>query len=180
MNQQCVKRGTGLACLVALMSVLSGCGNDQDDLRAWMDEVRRSTPVVREVLDPPKSFEPFRYVVAGFLEPFSQQRLNGAAGGGHESGSLRPDMNRAKEPLESFALDSFKLVGHLRQGRRYVALMQVDNMVHSVRVGDRVGQNFGRVTKISEAEVSVKELVQDAAGEWVERDSALRLQETRP
>ncbi len=68
------------------------------------------------------------------------------------------------------------MVGNLRQGSANVALLQADTALFQVRVGNYVGQNFGRVLRISESEVAIRETVQDAAGDWVERDTALQLQ----
>jgi type IV pilus assembly protein PilP len=42
-----------------------------------------------------------------------------------------------------------------------------------------MGQNFGVVTGIDESQISLKELIQDSGGEWVERDSALQLVEAK-
>ena len=91
---------------------------------------------------------------------------------------LTAEINRRKEPLEAYPLDNMNMVGSLtREGRRY-ALLRVDNLLYQVKVGDYLGQNFGRITKISETEISLREVVQDAAGEWIERTSTLQLQET--
>ena len=69
------------------------------------------------------------------------------------------------------------MVGSLtRQARRY-ALLKVDNLLYQVKNGDYLGQNFGRVMKISETDITLREVVQDAAGEWIERSSTLQLQE---
>jgi type IV pilus assembly protein PilP len=86
-------------------------------------------------------------------------------------------MNRRREPLESYPLETLRMVGTLFQGKRVHALVQADKTLHQVKVGNYLGQNFGVVTKISEAEVALKELIQDAGGDWVERASTLQLQE---
>jgi type IV pilus assembly protein PilP len=64
----------------------------------------------------------------------------------------------------------------LRQGRS-VALVSVDNMLYQVRVGDYMGQHNGRVVKIEESRIELREVVQDASGEWVERTASLQAQE---
>jgi type IV pilus assembly protein PilP len=58
-----------------------------------------------------------------------------------------------------------------------VALIKVDNLLYQVHPGNYLGQNYGRVTKVGESEVVLRELVQDAAGEWIERTATLQLQE---
>ena len=56
------------------------------------------------------------------------------------------------------------------------AIIQADASLYQVRAGNYMGQNFGVVTRVTEEQVLVKELVQDAAGDWVERESTLQLQ----
>jgi type IV pilus assembly protein PilP len=177
------RAGSPLARIVAVAATglaLTACDADRQDLQTWMDETRRNTPTVSDKIAEPKRFVPFRYESTGELDPFSLGKLKvglssvpGRAGSG-----LKPDTTRRREPLESFPLDNLKMVGNLRNDSAHVALLQADTALYQVRVGNYIGPNFGRVLKISEAEIAVREIVQDAAGDWVERDTALRLQET--
>jgi type IV pilus assembly protein PilP len=86
-------------------------------------------------------------------------------------------MDRRREPLESYPLESLHMVGVLMQGATIHALISVNNALHQVKVGNYMGQNFGVVTSITEHEVVLRELVEDAYGDWVERTSTLTLQE---
>jgi type IV pilus assembly protein PilP len=79
--------------------------------------------------------------------------------------------------LEAFPLDSMKMVGTVSRQGQPNGLLKVDNLLHSVKVGDYLGQNFGRILKITESGIELREIVQDASGEWVERISTLQLQE---
>mgnify|MGYP000880858758 FL=1 len=72
------------------------------------------------------------------------------------------------------------MVGVLIKGGQSHAIIAADKTLHQVHVGNYMGQNYGRVTAISESEVTLKELVEDANGEWVERVSTLQLQEQAP
>jgi len=90
---------------------------------------------------------------------------------------VAPELARRKEPLEAFPLDSMALVGSLVQAGKPVALVKVDSLLYQVRPGNYLGQNYGRVTKINETEVTLREIVQDAVGEWIERTATLQLQE---
>jgi type IV pilus assembly protein PilP len=157
---------------------LSACDSERAEIQTWMDEARRNTTVRVDKLPEPKSFEPFRYRASTEIDPFSLGKLKVGVAAGRPGGGVQPDLTRRREPLESYPLDNLRLVGNLRQGAANIALLQADTALHQVRVGNYVGQNFGRIMRISETEVAVKELVQDAAGDWVERDTALRLQET--
>ena len=90
---------------------------------------------------------------------------------------IAPELARRKEPLEAFPLDAMALVGSLTKAGQPVALVKVDNLLYQVRPGNHLGQNYGRVIKISETEVTLREIAQDAAGEWIERAATLQLQE---
>ena len=90
---------------------------------------------------------------------------------------LAAEMNRHREPLEAYPLDSMSMVGSLTRDNNRFALLRVDNLLYQVKVGDYLGQNFGRVTQITETGITLREIVQDAAGEWIERSSTLQLQE---
>jgi type IV pilus assembly protein PilP len=162
--------------------LVAGCEADHGEIRAWMEETRRNTPRVVEKVAEPKRFEPFRYEPSVDPDPFALAKLKAQnVALARASGGPQPDVSRRREPLESFPLDNLRMVGNLRQGASNVALVQVDTALYQVRVGNYVGQNFGRVLRISEGEVAIRETVQDAAGDWVERETALKLQggETR-
>ena len=85
--------------------------------------------------------------------------------------------SRRKEPLEATPLDAVAMVGSLTKSGRPVALVRVDNLIYQVRVGNYLGQNYGRITAVTEASVVLREIVQDAAGEWIERPATLQLLE---
>ena len=167
--------------VIALVAIaLSACTADVSELQGWMDETRTNAPRRTTRLEEPKRFEPFRYEARSDIDPFSNSKLQVALARftDRNKGGLTPDLNRRREPLESFPLDGLRLVGHLsRASSGPVALVEADKVIFQLRVGNYVGQNFGRVTRITETEVGVRELVQDAAGDWVERESALALQE---
>jgi type IV pilus assembly protein PilP len=90
---------------------------------------------------------------------------------------LAAEINRRKEALEAYPLDSMSMVGSvMKQGQPY-ALLKVDNLLYQVKVGDYLGQNYGKIMQITETQVTLREIVQDAAGEWIERQGSLQLQE---
>ncbi|WP_295642897.1 pilus assembly protein PilP [uncultured Methylibium sp.] len=175
-------RGLARARLLPVLSVsllVAACGTEQEELRVWMDQQKREVRPNIAPLSPPKRFDPQAYEQARAVEPFSSQKLTVALKqeARQPNSLLAGELNRRKEPLEAYPLDSMSMVGSVaRQGRPY-ALLRVDNLLYQVKVGDYLGQNYGKITKISETEVSVREVVQDAAGEWIERPSALQLQE---
>lgn len=173
-----MKRLTVITLSLAALS-LGGCGNDQSELQDWTAQQRRETRATVQPLAPPKKFSPEPYDASLSVDPFSVQKLRVAVKqeAAQPNSLLTAEMNRRKEPLESFPLDSMVMVGSLvRQGRPF-ALLKVDALLYQVKQGDHLGLNFGRITQISETEITLREVVQDAAGEWIERTSTLQLQE---
>ena len=168
--------------VLLLGAALSGCMAESEDLHAWMAEKRRTTkPKVTPIAEP-KKYVPLAYSEGASFDPFSSDKLTQALRretGPANAGTLlvTPELNRRKEPLESFPLDVMTMVGSLDRSGQRVSLVRVDNLLHQVRVGNYLGQNYGRVTKINESEVALREIVQDAAGEWIERNTVLQLQE---
>ena len=163
--------------------VLVGCGaSSEDELRQWMQEQKSQTRPKVTPISEPKQFKPESYTQVTAIEPFSSQKLTQALKRDSTqtavSGALiAPELARRKEALESFPLDTMALVGSLIKTGQPVALVKVDNLLYQVRPGNYLGQNYGRVMMIAETEVSVREIVQDAAGEWIERTATLQLQE---
>ena len=158
---------------------LSACGGEQQELTQWMDQQRREVKPSVEPLSPPKKFTPQPYVALGGVEPFSSQKLTVALKqeAKQPNSLLAAEINRRKEPLEAYPLDSMSMVGSVQKAGRPYALLRVDNLLYQVKRGDYIGQNYGKITKISETDVALREIVQDAAGEWIERTSTLQLQE---
>ena len=170
--------------LLALISAfLGGCGSSkEDDVRQWMVEERNQTRPKVKPIPEPKQFKPEAYTNASTIEPFSNQKLTQAlkrdsAQVASNGGLVAPELARRKEPLEAFPLDAMNLVGSIVKAGQPVALVKIDNLLYQVKLGNYLGQNYGKVTKISETEVTLREIVQDAVGEWIERVATLALQE---
>ncbi len=159
--------------------LLAGCTADTDELQGWMDQQRREAKPSVTALIPPKKFDPAPYSSAQAVEPFSAQKLSVALKqeARQPNSLLAAELNRRKEPLEFFTLDGMSMVGSVNKQGRPFALLKVDSLLYQVKVGDYLGQNYGKITKITETEIALREIVQDAAGEWIERPSSLQLQE---
>ena len=168
-----------MAAVLAAGTLLSGCGNPHEELQAWMDQQRREAKPRVPPLLPPRKFDPQPYTAISVVEPFSGQKLQVAIKQEtrQPNSLLAAELNRRREPLEAYPLDALTMVGSVvRSGRPY-ALLSADNLLYQIKVGDYIGQNYGRITRITETEISLREIVQDAIGEWVERMSTLTLQE---
>src|SRR5690606_28726755 len=90
---------------------------------------------------------------------------------------IAPEMARRKEPLEAFPLDTMAMVGSLNKVGKPTALLKVDKLLYQVQVGGYLGPNYGRITKITETAIQLREIVQDPTGDWVERDTSRERQE---
>jgi type IV pilus assembly protein PilP len=161
---------------------LSGCmGSEQEDLQRWMAEQRAQVRPTVPPITEPKKFTPQAYTEVSAFEPFNMQKLTQAlrrdSNQPSTSGLIAPELARRKEALEAFPLDSMAMVGSMNRKGEPVALVTVDKLLYQVRVGNYLGLNYGRITRISETELGLREIVQDAAGEWIERVATLQLQE---
>ena len=165
-----MKRLTTLFLLLGL----SGCGGgNMEDLKSFVDQAGKDMQGKIEPLPEVKVYEPFTYNAFDLPDPFKPRKLSTGGGGG-----MQPDLNRPKEPLEAFSLETLKMVGMVsRQGVIHAVIKTPDNAIYHVRKGNYIGQNFGLVTQISDSEVTLREIVQDSAGDWSERTSTLILQE---
>lgn len=171
----------GISALI--LAALAGCGaSGEDELRQWMAEQRSQMRPRVTPISEPKQFKPESYTQVSSIEPFSKEKLTQAlkresAQPATNNALIAPELARRKEALEAFPLDSMSMVGSMVREGKPAALLKVDNLLYQVRPGSYLGQNYGRVTKITETEVVLREIVQDAVGEWIERRAALQLQE---
>ena len=171
-----------LPALVVGSLTLSACGTSDQELQSWMTDQRNQSRPKIERLPEPTKFAPQGYTQDGVVEPFSNQKLAQALKRDSNQSTantalIAPELARRKEPLEASPLDAVAMVGSLIKAGKPVALVRVDNLLYQVRAGNYLGQNFGRITKVSETGLSLREIVQDAAGEWIERTATLQLQE---
>jgi type IV pilus assembly protein PilP len=169
--------------LMACLALLAGCtSSDQEEVQQWMTEQRNGTRPRVQPIPEPKKFLPQAYTQETAIEPFSLQKLAQALKresnqANANAALVTPELNRRKEPLESYPLDAMAMVGSLTRQSQPIALVRVENLIYQIRLGSYLGQNYGKVMKISETEVALREIVQDATGEWTERTALLQLQE---
>lgn len=169
-------------CLVGLSLVAACSSSDEEQLQQWMTEQRNQTRSRVARLPEPTKFTPQAYTQDSVIEPFSDQKLaqalkRDAGQPAATSALINPELARRKQPLEASPLDAVAMVGSLIKAGQPVALVRVENLLYQVRVGNYMGQNYGKVTKVSETGISLREIVQDAAGEWIERTATIQLQE---
>ncbi|WP_338845847.1 pilus assembly protein PilP [Massilia sp. W12] len=171
-----------LLATMACAALLSGCGGDGvEEVKVWMkQETEKARPSVKP-LPETKEFVAAEYTSKEQVEPFNPAKLLVVLDrlSAKNSSGLKPDRDRNKELLESFPLDTIKMVGVLQKKGVIIGLVQVDKSLFQVKAGQYLGQNEGKITKISETQIDIKELVQDPTGDWVERAATLELQENK-
>lgn len=171
------------ALWILVAAVLAGCSAEPDgDLQEWVQAERTSAKPRITPLTEPKQFMPQEYKVGQGVDPFSMTKLTLAlrretAQSTAGTSLIAPEQSRRKEELESFPLDTMTMMGSLdRQGQK-TALLRVEKLLYQVRAGQYLGQNYGRIMQVTENSIQLRELIQDASGDWVEKMTTLDLQE---
>jgi type IV pilus assembly protein PilP len=161
---------------LALVVVVAGC-TPSEDTRQWVAREKAKKGAPLQPLPVIKTFETFVYKDQDKRDPFDlsadEQEQAGNTG-------PHPDQNRPREPLEAFPLDGLKMAGTLGLAKSIEGLVRdPDGVVHRVRVGNYVGQNFGRITAIGEDRIDIVEMVPNGGGAWIERPAAIALSDTK-
>ncbi len=160
---------------IVLMAIgLSACGGDGlEDLKSFVENTGKDAQGKIDPLPEIKAYEPFTYSAFDLPDPFKPRKLSIGGGGG-----VQPDLTRPREPLEAFSLETLAMVGVVSKGGVTHAVIRTpDKAIYHVKKGNYLGQNFGLITQITDSEVTLREIVQDSAGDWSERISTLVLQE---
>lgn len=169
-----IKTSTRCVLAVLTLALLAGCDAGVGELEQWVaqEKSKRGAP-----LPPPpvlKTFENFEYTAQDLRDPFAagvseeaeQEQANGP----------RPDQNRVREPLELYPLDGLRMVGTLGlTGSAEGLLKDPEGVIHRVRTGNYLGQNYGRITAIGEDHIEVVELIPNGTGGWMERQASISL-----
>lgn len=170
-------------CVVTAIMSLSACVGDNQftDLRAQMDEIKKRP---KGNIEPPpefKAYTSFAYSAAALRSPFSPPmdvELIEATG---QKSAVKPDLERPKEALEEFGIDSLSMVGTLNKpGNILFALVQDTNGgLHRVAVGNYMGRNHGKVFNVTPQKIDVIEIVSDGQDGWIERPRTIALREQK-
>lgn len=176
-----VKVGMPRLLLAAMtVSLLVGCGSDgYQDLRDYVGEVKAREKGAIEPLPEIKTFETFIFNEVGLRDPFvPAETIQSSVEISASSGGIHPDAGRRKEELESYSLDSLRMMGTLELKGLYWALVKAgDGTIHRVLPGNYLGMNHGKINRILGDKIELTEIISDGTGSWSERQAALALAE---
>ena len=162
-------------------SITAGCSHDMSDLDNYIAEVKARKSSAIDPIPQMKPYEPFTYTRMNDrspFEPFTKDLPSTVQSTKMSPNSLQPDLARNREPLEEFPLDGIRLVGTLEIRQQSFALLRdPDGIVHRATYGDHMGQNYGRIVGITDAEVQLEEIVPDGLGGYVKRPALIALSE---
>lgn len=165
-----------------ILLAMSGCGGDDfSDLRKYIQEVQARPKGAIDPLPETKVVETFIFNPDGLRDPFRPTDNISDANNSDVAGytGIRPDTERRKEELEAYTLDSLRMVGTLTDQKGLWGLIKAkDGTIHSVQVGNHIGQNYGKIIRILDDKIELMEIVPDVKpGTWREQQATLALAE---
>ena len=162
---------------LALAMLLSGC-YQEDNLNRYIDEVKARPASPIPPIPAVKTYTPYTYEGLTGRDPFRQSISEGAeqvAQSGPAKGP-RPDLQRPREYLERYELDTLEMVGTFsKESSDWALIKDPDGVVHRVAVGNYMGKNHGKINTISADEVGLSEFITDGVGGWLVRDASIAL-----
>ena len=169
------------ACIV-FFACLAGCGNnDFSDLNQNIAKIKAAPKATIKPLPEVKDIESFIFNPNGLRDPFkpiAQPEQQNAVPELSPGGGIKPDSARRKEEMEVFDLESIKMVGTIKMKSKLWGLVKAgDGIVHRVQVGNYMGKNYGKITRISIDKIELMEIVPDKPGRWREQKTSLALTE---
>ncbi|OUR89039.1 pilus assembly protein PilP [Cycloclasticus sp. 44_32_T64] len=164
---------------ITLLIFMSGCVSEEfNDLKAYISQIkaRPATPI--EPMPMIKSYESFDYLAEGLRNPFERLDEPQAIEDMVDAEGPGPDLDREKEELEAYPLDTLRMVGTLsKNGELWGLVKASDGVIHRVQAGNYLGQNFGRIVGVQDQQIDLGEWVATTAGKWREREASLALVE---
>lgn len=174
-----ISKFRALMLATAAVSLLAGCAGNQDDLNRYIAEVKARPPSPIDPIPPVRTYTPYEYEGLLGRDPFRQSTSEGSdqvASDASGSGP-RPDLQRPKEYLENFELDTLQMVGtFVKEANEWALIRDPDGVVHRVSVGNYMGKNYGRVLSIQPDEVELSEFISNGGGGWLVREAEMALE----
>ena len=165
--------------LCVLAGMTAGCSGDNSDLERYIAEVKERPASPIPPIPPVRTYTPYQYEGLTGRDPFRQSTTDGSDSpqtAGNSTGP-KPDLNRPREYLERFELDTLVMVGTFeKETSEWALIKDPDGVVHRVAVGNYMGQNHGKVGSITNDEVQLSEFIADGVGGWLVREASIALE----
>ncbi|MDH5471400.1 MAG: pilus assembly protein PilP [Gammaproteobacteria bacterium] len=159
---------------IGLIAITSSCSRDNTDLYTFIEQTKSKHVGSVQPLPQFKPYKNFTYSAADLRDPFEaafEEEKDNAS-----ESSLRPNIQRPKEPLESFPLDTLRMVGILEQNEQIWGLIKdPNNVVHRIQAGNYAGQNEGQIISVTEQQIDLIEIIPDGLGAYIEREASLAI-----
>jgi len=158
--------------------MLTACTGQQDDLDRYLAEVKARPAAPIPPIPSVRTYTPYVYDGLSGRDPFRMSTSEGSdeVVAGNTGTGPRPDLQRTREYLERFELDTLMMVGTFaKESSEWALIRDPDGVVHRVAVGNYMGKNHGKVNVIEPDEVVLSEFIADGAGGWLVRDASMAL-----
>lgn len=168
-----------IALSLVVTSLLAGCADRVSDANSKMQQIRSQKAQPIKPPPTPEVVPEFNYSASDMRDPFVATSLLVEAAQ-IEQNSIQPDRTRIKEPLEQFELAELVYKGSVVSdaGELYGLIQQPDGKVYSVKVGNHLGKNDGRIAEITPLQINLIEIVPDSRVGYVEKPNSLVAAET--
>ena len=156
------------------------CNQGLGDLQQFVAQVKAQPPGRITPIPEFQPYQNFEYTSHDLRDPFKLVDFRRPEKIPEEVGLLgdgpRPDIDRVREPLEDFPLDTLRLKGTVtKDGIKWGLIFAPDNTIHRVLEGHYMGQNHGRIISVTDDIIELTEIVPDGLGNYIERSSAIAL-----
>lgn len=170
-------KNLGVVILTSVaITLLGGCEHDNSDLTRFVAEVKERPGTKIQPIPEVIAYHPFEYPDHS-RDPFDEGAIASQIIPEQKpANSIRVDMDRVREYLESFPLDALKMVGTLNQSNRLWGLVRTpDGTIQRVATGNYIGQNFGKITSVTNKSIDLIEIIPDGYGGYMERPASIAL-----
>jgi len=169
---------TAMLCL-CLPVFLTACSSDNtSDLKDYVAKIKARPKGRIKPLPEITPYETYLYQVSHLRDPFMPFIAQEEASLEIQDSGLHPNLNRKREELEQYSLDSLSFVGHIeKDGKTWALITAPDNVIYRVLPGNHMGSNYGEILAITEDSILLKEIIPNGVGGWTEREASLDLSE---
>ena len=169
-----------LVIVLFLAALLTACNQGVGDLRTFVQQIKAQPPGRIEPIPEFQPYQNFEYTSQDLRDPFRLVDFRRPDENAELIAKIatgpKPNIDRVREPLEDFPLDTLRLKGTItKDGIKWGLIFAPDNTIHRVLEGQYMGQNHGRIISVSDQIIELTEIVPDGLGNYIERASAVAL-----